>query len=114
MPLPPGRQQPALRAAARAQTLRCTAAPQGQGPIAIAAATNAACCPAAAELVADCKKCCVKDLAERKFTSAVLEVCPYRWVGGWAQQPAAAALLGAWAWVVGAGSKAAVVAAKRI
>jgi hypothetical protein len=30
-------------------------------------------------LVADCKKCCVKDPAERKFTSAVLEVCPYRW-----------------------------------
>jgi hypothetical protein len=30
------------------------------------------------ELLADCKQCCVKDESNIKYTTATLEVCPYR------------------------------------
>lgn len=30
------------------------------------------------ELVADCKKCCVKEADKTKFKAARLEVCPYK------------------------------------
>lgn len=36
-----------------------------------------ACCPA--DLIADCKKCCVTAKEDTiKYTSALLEVCPFR------------------------------------
>lgn len=40
--------------------------------------TPCSCLPVLAALVADCKKCCIVDERAMRYTSAKLEVCPFR------------------------------------